>query len=551
MSLDAALSEPHRSHATAPESSLDGRMVALMRMLLALSGLLIIWIEPSEPARLVVLTYGSLAAYFFYSLALLAALLAGYVLVPERTQPWIDVLVYAYLIGLTEGTSSIFFHFFFFAILVASFTRGFAEGFAVTIASAVLFVSVGFGTAAGSPAFELDRALIRPVYLFLLGYMIAFWGGSEISLRRRLHLLKDVAHLANPRLGVDHAVTQSLRRVMTYFRGEACVLVRAGAGAAPFSMYRVEASGVQNGRAPQMLNADAAGTLLGLPQDLALLWGPRRPSPDPAVAERCQRLANLLECLYFVSVPFREAEGTPGRVFLTHSERPFSNADIEFLGQVVDLIAASVSHLTLLEELMLNASQLERSRISRDIHDTTIQPYIGLKLGLEALHRKLEAGSPAAAPLKELIDRSAMVINDLRGYVTRLRGDTPGWPGDQLLAGLRDQIGRYQSFYGIRVELRGPAEPRIPDRIATEAYQIVCEGLSNVVRHSAARSAYVELRASDSSLLIEIGNDRAGGGASIPFAPRSISERAAALGGFVQVLLDSEGHDVVRVKIPA
>ena len=50
--------------------TVDVRMVALMRCVLTLSGLAIIWIDPTEPARYVEVTYGSLIIYCAWSIAL-------------------------------------------------------------------------------------------------------------------------------------------------------------------------------------------------------------------------------------------------------------------------------------------------------------------------------------------------------------------------------------------------------------------------------------------------------------------------------------------------
>src|SRR4030095_15290804 len=99
---------------------------------------------------------------------------------------------YLLLVSLSSGTSSIFFFFFFFSIIVASFLWGFIEGLSVTIVAAVLCAAIGFAAAPSGTAFELNRLLLRPIYLVVLGYMIAYWGGFEIQLKRRLALLKEV-----------------------------------------------------------------------------------------------------------------------------------------------------------------------------------------------------------------------------------------------------------------------------------------------------------------------------------------------------------------------
>lgn len=526
------------------DDSAGVRMVALMRCLLALSALVICYLDPPQPARLIELTYASLAAYYLYSFALAVSVFYRRPLVPARAQHWLDMLFYAYLIGLTAGASAVFFHFFFFAILVASFSRGFGEGLGVTLVSVVLFTLVGALTTGG---LELHQALIAPLYLLLLGYMIAWWGGHELSLRRRLRLLKELGALANPRLGVEHTLRQHLRRLLVFFEADACVLVYPQISSADYIMYRVDAQGCQ---VPQTLTRESAQALIALPASTALAWKPRLAHRPGTAFEQCKGLANLLETSCFVTAPYGQHGVLTGRLYLTSAEGSFSQTEAEFLRQATGQIAASVDNLTLLEELMANAAQLERSRISRDIHDTTIQPYIGLKLGLEALYRKLEPGSMTAAQVQELLAMCTLALDDLRGYVARLRGTERSWAGDELLSAVRRQAGRYRSFYGIEVEVRGDSAVQLTDRIASEAYQIVCEALSNVHRHTGAKRAFIELRCANESLSLQVGNERDSAGPARAFVPRSIAERAVALGGATEVRLNNGGHDIVHVTIP-
>src|SRR5205814_6451284 len=167
----------------------------------------------------------------------------------------------------------------------------------------------------------------------------------------------------------------------------------------------------------------------------------------------------------------------------------------------------------------------------------------------------LEPDSAARKHVGELLDMSELVVDDLRSYVARLRGEiaegeTARWPGEHLIAGLREHLGRYRSFYGVEVQLVSDATVQLSDRVASEAYQIVCEALSNVHRHTAAKHAFVELNCRGDCLAIEVGNECDARLATRAFTPRSICERAAALGGTTEVQLHHAGHDVVRVAIP-
>jgi signal transduction histidine kinase len=73
---------------------------------------------------------------------------------------------------------------------------------------------------------------------------------------------------------------------------------------------------------------------------------------------------------------------------------------------------------------------------------------------------------------------------------------------------------------------------RVGAQVAAEAFRIISEGLSNVLRHTAARKAFVRVHARDGWLQLAIGNESGpSGGSPRSFTPRSINERALSLGG--------------------
>lgn len=518
------------TEAMSADEAVSVRMLGFMRASLALSCLIIALADPRTSHAVL----AALAGYGIYSVALAAAHFYGRSLVPSRLQSCLDMLFYASLVWLAGAAGSVFFCFLFFPIAAASFSRGCAEGLALTLVSSLLLAATGL--------------VMQPVVLALLGGMFAWWGGHQVAVTRRLRLLNDLMDVPNPRLGVDHALTQYLRQLRACLDADVCVLVCARAGASDYVMYRVDASHAASAGA-QPLTECTAQPLLALPADASLVWDARRRRTGPH-SGLCDGLANLLETSCFATVPYAQPGTCAGRVYVAANRRRFGRPALELVRQAAAQIAASVDKMALLEELMENAAQGERSRISRDIHDTTIQPYVGLKLGLEALQRRLDARSAVAAQVGELVDMCALALDDLRGYVARLRGRGQAGAVDGLVSALHQQAGRYRRFYGVEVEVRGdPASVKVCDRLAASAYQIACEALSNVYRHTRARHAFVDLRCGDRSLALEIGNERDAARPAARFMPRSIAERAAALGGMAEVRLDA-GHDVVRVTIP-
>lgn len=549
----------------------DARMLGLMRCVLAFSALLIILIDPSEPQRLVGLTYTSLAVYCLYSTIIaFIAYRAGWP-APGRAAHWVDVFFYTFLVALTEGTNSIFFHFYLFAVLVASHSRGFREGMLVTTASVLLFTTVGMIAAPSGSEFELNRALIRPVYLFALGYMIAYWGGYEMLLKRRLRLLQEVNNLWNPRLGVDHAIGTNLDRLLDFYDAGAddtCLLVLKRPGVpARFLLYTAARRQPGQAAVPNEITESTADALLRLPESVGAAW--RDPADSRWLRYRayvahdlelraqtgdfrdeCAALANLLDTRSFVTVPYAQRDGTAGRIYLASGAGSFRQTDIDFLAQASEAISVVVENMSLMEELISRAAEHERLKISRDLHDTTIQPYIGLKLALDALQRDAGADSPVAPRIAELVDMAGMTIRDLRSYMASLKEQTP-MPGEFLVAAVKKQAERLGRFYGIAVEVQSDILAHLNGRIAAEVFQIISEGLSNILRHTSAKAALVQILCEGSILMLKIGN---AAGSDPPaagdFTPRSIQERVQALGGATYVERSADGYTTVHLMIP-
>lgn len=221
--------------------------------------------------------------------------------------------------------------------------------------------------------------------------------------------------------------------------------------------------------------------------------------------ERYLAVASLLDTAAFITVPFIQRDDVSGRVYVTSDSGRFNHSDTLFLAQAAEAIATVVENTTLIERLVADAAELERLHISRDIHDTTIQPYIGLKLGLDALYR--EAGdNPLNRRIGELIEMTASTISGLRDYTRQLKEKSPK-PGEFLTLALNKQIEQLRRFYGIEVDFVSDISPQLSGRVAAEIFQMIVEGLSNILRHTTARRAFVSVACENSTLLLEIGNE--------------------------------------------
>jgi signal transduction histidine kinase len=259
-----------------------------------------------------------------------------------------------------------------------------------------------------------------------------------------------------------------------------------------------------------------------------------------------EEIAQMLDADSFASVPLSLDGAMVGRLFLINCNKQFNASDLDFLQQLDKQITPYISHLYLADKVSSSATSSMRKKISIDLHDSTIQPYIGLKLGLEALRRKVGDNEAIAADIDDLVQMTSESITELRQYIGNFKVHLEG----HLLPAVIDIAEKYQSRYGINVAVNADPELNISEQLSSEIYQLVCEGLSNIHRHTAAKHAGINIYRQYDQIIVQVVNQDDRLKEFIAFRPQSISERVAHLGGVVKVDHDASGKTTVMAKIP-
>jgi signal transduction histidine kinase len=557
------------------EQWIDLRLIAGMRVVLGTSALLVVLMEPMRTQRWNVPIYIALTLYSFYGLLIYHLSVRRNPVVANKLIPWLDLLWYLPLIFFTLRENSIFYYFFFFAIIVASFSWGLTEGLRLTLASAAVYTIIGVFSGKGNLPIDHNRLLLPPIGLLIFGYIIARWGGYHTELKNRLKLLKDVTIFSNPRFGIDRTIKAILESVRAFYEAEACVLVIPGkpGDEESYQMYRV-AQGIYPSRsAPPEIGREAALQFLSPSLDYAVIYRKAQSSYtrlfdvkarqfSEATFGSGDKLAGMLDAKRYLSIPVYYRHQAVGRLFIVDGPTKFDSTDMEFMLQLMDHVTPVMENIRLIDNLASDAAEQERRRIAHDIHDSVIQPYLGLQFGLSALDQKLEAGqSGIRANVQELLDLTNHELAELRRFVWGLKASEERT--DILLPAIERYAERFSRVTGINVDVEAHGKVKVNDRLAAELFQIVAEGLSNVRRHAFCRDARVEISCKETSLLLQIKNSRprAGGNSdgeradgneplSRSFRPHSIAERAASLGGDTQVYVDEKDYTVVSVGIP-
>lgn len=479
---------------------------------------------------------------------------------PQLTY-WVDTLWYLGFTAMTGGPHSHFSFFLPFPVLFVSLRWGFAPGITMAVCSATMLLVIGvLSTGAGTPVLAADL-LVPPIALLVLGYLIATWAHSSLALSRRLASLKEIDSLFNPRLNIEQIIDRVVRQLATLYpvHKYALVLVEAGN---PARVFRANLPDRIN-RLSDTAAVELANVLLGMAPNRAVIYRGRRglrradvyglPAANAAASKRqvsdAAAVADLLDCAGFCSIQFNLRQGGTARLFVCSDKDCFGPADLPFFRQLGEQLSPRIENVQLLDRLAREVVEHERRKISRDIHDSAIQPYIGLKFALEALERKIAPEEPLSKDIGRLVEMANREIVELRRYVTGLRGQ--GRPGSAaLVPAVRRQAARFGEIYGIKIDVEATGEFGVNDSLAAEVFHLVSEGLSNVRRHTDASLARIDLSCDMQQFKLQIANPCDAAPALKLFTPRSISERALALGGACQVETGPGRDTVVTVEIP-
>jgi signal transduction histidine kinase len=163
------------------------------------------------------------------------------------------------------------------------------------------------------------------------------------------------------------------------------------------------------------------------------------------------------------------------------------------------------------------------------------------------------ASDPAAvAPLLDEIRVDIRsVISDVRRLARELRPPTLDSLG--LAGAIQQQASVLSGGSGpvIRVEVDEPL-PVLPAAVEVVAYRIAIEAMTNAVRHAEAHSCTIRLAVDRDGLVVEVIDDGLGIDPAAPAGVglHSIDERAAEVGGEVDLHARPGGGTIVRARLP-
>jgi PAS domain S-box-containing protein len=221
------------------------------------------------------------------------------------------------------------------------------------------------------------------------------------------------------------------------------------------------------------------------------------------------------------------------------------------MAQFTELVGTAIANADTRTQLassrarIVDAANEERRRVVRDLHDGAQQRLVHTVVTLKLARRALKRGGNEVEGLVSgALEHAERATSELRELAHGIH------PAVLTRGGLYAAVDSLVSRLSLPVAMNVSQE-RVPPAIEANAYFVVSEALTNVVKHSAARRAEVRTRVEDGVLRIEIKDDGAGGaepgrGSGLV----GLRDRVETLGGRIEIVSPRGGGTSLRIEIP-
>lgn len=271
-------------------------------------------------------------------------------------------------------------------------------------------------------------------------------------------------------------------------------------------------------------------------------------------------LGSALGCMVFaviVSIAIGQAMYLLARrAFLTElALKRLTAAQKEHGEQLESEVADHARQLQRLAAYLTRASEDERTRLSRELHDELGQQIVALRYMLAFVRKELqETPKHPAAALAEMEEMLGHLAAAVRYLVSDLRPRILDDLG--LGAALEWLVARTRERTGLLCTLKLDLDPaiEIPPPQAGAVFRIVQESLTNVARHAGAARVEIAVAVADGAIRASVADD--GRGMEPVALDRAgmglfgMSERARAQGGRLEIKSSAGSGTTVRVELP-
>jgi signal transduction histidine kinase len=159
-------------------------------------------------------------------------------------------------------------------------------------------------------------------------------------------------------------------------------------------------------------------------------------------------------------------------------------------------------------QLLSRASEIQ-ARISRDLHDGTVQSLFAIELGLGRVARRLE-GSREAQMIQDVLHEMDAMIKDLRGFLVELDPEiSPSQLASTALTILADRL-RKATGREVEFTFQPGSDSGLNQEKVVHLIQTAREGASNAIRHGGATRIHIRLTRDEQFIRLLVTDNGAG-----------------------------------------
>ncbi|MGK5550707.1 sensor histidine kinase [Actinomadura kijaniata] len=195
---------------------------------------------------------------------------------------------------------------------------------------------------------------------------------------------------------------------------------------------------------------------------------------------------------------------------------------------------------------VVDAADLERRRIERDLHDGTQQRLVSLALNLGLARETLtDVPDPAMKVIVEAHEEVKEALTELRHLIRGLHPPVLEDRGlDAALSGIAARV-------PLPVRLRVRVPERASSTVEAVAYFVVSEALTNVVKHARATGVDVTVVRDGHTLRVTVADDGVGGADPAGGSGLAgLARRVRSVDGVFRIVSPAGGPTTLTVELP-
>jgi signal transduction histidine kinase len=195
---------------------------------------------------------------------------------------------------------------------------------------------------------------------------------------------------------------------------------------------------------------------------------------------------------------------------------------------------------------IVEATDAERRRLQRDLHDGAQQRLVALGMRLGRLRDMVNGTAPdAASALADAGEQLRCALEELRDLSSGIH------PAILVEAGLGPALRSLAEVAAVPVQIDATPDGRVAANVEGCAYFVVSEAIANAAKHASAGVVHVSVEHDGAYVIVSVEDDDIGGAdASAGTGIAGLEDRVASLGGRLIVRSPMGGGTFIRAELP-